>query len=185
LAEQPTERFERGRPPAELEPALRAGLADLGGRLPGLWDGGRLSVEHKKELLRSLIRRTVPSRPQAESTEIRIVWISGAVSTLSVRQPIRRSRDLPDYGTMVENVLGLVAEGYPDAKIARRLTEEGFRARRRREPGGVRHRGTPPPRCGLGLPGAEEPEEAGLELDGTGPRRGVGRKPETDLRAHV
>jgi hypothetical protein len=132
-AEEVAERFERERPRTQLDPTLRAGLADLGKRLPELWDSGRLSIEHKKELLRSLIRRTVLSRPRADSTEIRIVWISGAVSTLSASQPLRRVRDLPDYEEMVERILALNAEGYPDAKIARGLTEEGFRAARSKE----------------------------------------------------
>ncbi len=133
-AEEAAERFEREKPRTDsLDPNLRAGLADLGGRLPELWDSNRLSVEHKKELLRSLIRRTVLSRPQSESTEIRLVWISGAVSTLSVNQPLRRVQDLPDYEEMVQKILALVAEGHTDAKIARRLTEEGFRAARSRE----------------------------------------------------
>ncbi|MCA1837277.1 MAG: recombinase family protein [Actinobacteria bacterium] len=129
-AEEAAERFEREKPRTDLDPALRAQLADLGRRLPELWDSGRLSAEHKKELLRSLVRRIVLSRPQSDSTEIRIVWISGAVSTLSVRQPLRRVRDLSNYEEMVERILALVAEGYTDAKIARTLTEEGFRAAR-------------------------------------------------------
>lgn len=132
-AEEAAERFERERPPVELDPALRAQLADLGKRLPELWDSGRLSAEHKKELLRSLIRRAVLSRPKSDTTEIRIVWISGAVSTLSVSQPLRRARDLSDYEEMVERILALVALGHTDAKIARTLTEEGFRAARSRE----------------------------------------------------
>jgi DNA invertase Pin-like site-specific DNA recombinase len=132
-AEEAAERFECERPPVELDPALRAQLADLGKRLPELWDSGRLSAEHKKELLRSLIRRAVLSRPKSDTTEIRIVWISGAVSTLSVSQPLRRARDLSDYEEMVERILALVAEGHTDAKIARTLTEEGFRAARSRE----------------------------------------------------
>lgn len=98
-----------------------------------MWDSGRLSVENKKELLRSLIRHTVIWRPRADSVEIRIVWISGAVSTLSARQPIRRSRDLSGYEAMVEKILAMSAEGYTDAKNARSLTEEGFRAARREE----------------------------------------------------
>jgi len=132
-AEEAAERFERERPPVELDPTLRAQLADLGKRLPELWDSGRLSAEHKKELLRSLIRHAVLSRPKSDSTEIRIVWISGAVSTLSVSQPLRRARDLSDYDEMVERILALVAEGHTDAKIARTLTEEGFRAARSKE----------------------------------------------------
>ena len=133
-AEEAARRFERERPRTDsLDPALRAQLSDLGGRLPELWYSGRLSAEHKKELLRSLIRRTVLSRPQSDSTEIRIVWISGAISTLSVSQPLRRVRDLSNYEGMIEKIIALVAEGYPDAQIARRLTEEGFRAARSKE----------------------------------------------------
>ncbi len=132
-AEEAAERFERERPRTQLDPTIRATLADLGKRLPDLWYGGRLSAEHKKELLRSLVRRTVLSRPRSDGTEIRIVWISGAVSTLSVSQPLRRVQDLPDYEEMVQKILALVAEGHTDAKIARRLTEEGFRAARSRE----------------------------------------------------
>jgi DNA invertase Pin-like site-specific DNA recombinase len=132
-AEEAAGRFERERPRTDLDPALRAGLADLGRCLPELWDGGRLSAEHKKELLRSLIRRTVLSRPKPDSTEIRVVWVSGAVSTLSVGQPLRRARDLCDYEEMVERILDLADEGHTDAKIARALTEEGFRAARSRE----------------------------------------------------
>lgn len=129
-AEKAAERFEQEMPRTDLDPTLRDGLADLGKRLPELWEGGLLSVEHKKELLRSLIRRTILSRPQSDSTEIRIVWISGAVSTLSVSQPLRRARDISGYEEMVERILVLVAEGHTDAKIARALTEEGFRAAR-------------------------------------------------------
>ncbi len=132
-AGEAAESFERERPPVELDPAVRAQLSDLGKRLPELWDSGRLSAEHKKELLRSLIRRAVLSRPKSDSTEIRIVWISGAVSTLSVGQPLRRVRDLSNYEEMVERILALAAEGHTDAKIARALTEEGFRAARSRE----------------------------------------------------
>ncbi len=132
-AEQAAERFERQKPRTDLDPTLREQLADLGKRLPQLWEGGRLSMEHKKELLRSLIRRTVLSRPQSDSTEIRIVWISGAVSTLSASQPLRRARDISGYEEMVERILALVAEGHTDAKIAHSLTEGGFRAARSKE----------------------------------------------------
>ena len=129
-AEEAAERFEQETPRTDLDPTLRDALADLGKRLPELWESGRLSVEHKKELLRSLIRRTILSRPQSDSTEIKIVWVSGAVSTLSVSQPLRRARDISGYEEMVERILALTAAGLTDAKIARTLTEEGFRAAR-------------------------------------------------------
>jgi hypothetical protein len=132
-AEEAAECFEQEKPRTDLDPTLRTQLTDLGRHLPKLWDSGRLSVEHKKELLRSLVRRTILSRPQSDSTEIRIVWISGALTTLSVSQPLRRARDLTGYEEMVGRILALTAEGYTDAKIARVLTEEGFRAARSRE----------------------------------------------------
>ncbi len=65
-------------PPPALDPALRAQLRDVGPRLPELWASGRLTVIHKKELLRSLIRRVILTRPAADRIAIRIVWVSGA-----------------------------------------------------------------------------------------------------------
>ena len=170
-AEQAAERFEQEMPRTELDPTLRDGLTDLGKRLPKLWDSGRLSVEHKKELLRSLIHRTILSRPQSDSTEIRIVWISGAVSTLSVSQPLRRAHDISGYEEMVERILALTAEGHTDAKIARTLTEEGFRAARSKK--GIpknfvrdvrRERGVKLP-----LRDAKRQRQAGRQVDGAGP----------------
>jgi len=132
-AEDASKRFEREHQQTALDPKLRAQLADLGRCLPELWGSDRLSVEHKKELLRSLIRRVVFSRPKQEIIEARIVWISGAVSNLSVRPPIRRARDLSEYEVLVEKILALNALGYPDSKIARHLTEEGFHSARSEE----------------------------------------------------
>jgi hypothetical protein len=127
------ERLEGEHQQTTLDPALREQLADLGRRLPELWEGGKLRVEYKKELLRSLVSRVILSRPEQQNIEARIVWISGAVSTLSVRTPIRRARDLRDYEVLVGEILALNAEGYPDSKIARRLTEEGFHSARSEE----------------------------------------------------
>jgi len=132
-ATEALERFEREHHKTALDPALHEQLADFGKRLPELWSSGLLSMEHKKELLRSLVSRVVLSRPEPQDIEARIVWISGAVSTLSVRTPIRRARDLRDYEVLVGEILALNALGYPDSKIARRLTEEGFHSARGEE----------------------------------------------------
>ncbi|MDQ3496936.1 MAG: recombinase family protein [Actinomycetota bacterium] len=132
-AREASDRFEREHQQTALDPNLRAQLANLGRRLPELWESGKLRVEHKKELLRSLISRVIFSRPEPDTIEMRIVWISGAVSTLPVRTPIRRARDLRGYDVLVGEILALNAEGYPDSKIARRLTEEGFHSARGEE----------------------------------------------------
>ena len=119
-------------PPAPaLDPALRAQLRDVGRHLPALWAGGRLRPEHKKELLRSLIRRVVLTRPVPDTVEAKIVWVSGAMSPLTLHPPIHRAVDVGDYARVVERVLALAAEGHPDGEIARQLTAEGFRSARR------------------------------------------------------
>jgi DNA invertase Pin-like site-specific DNA recombinase len=135
-AREAAERFEREHHDhrrSALDPVLREQLADFGKHLPEVWHSGKISVEHKKELLRSLISRVILSRLERENIEARIVWMSGAVSTLSVRTPIRRARDLRDYEVVVGEILALNAAGYPDSKIARRLTEEGFHSARGEE----------------------------------------------------
>lgn len=117
-------------PPVALEPALRAQLRDLGARMPELWASERLTLVHKKELLRSLIRRVILTRPVADVIEVKVVWISGAISLLTVRPPIWRTADLSDYAQLVEQVRALSAEGYQDEEIGRRLTAAGFHAAR-------------------------------------------------------
>ncbi len=84
-------------PPPALDPALRAQLRDVGPRLPELWASGRLTVVHKKELLRSLIRRVILTRPAADRIAIKIVWVSGAYSEVEARPPIWRTADLERY----------------------------------------------------------------------------------------
>lgn len=126
------ERFERERrsnQPA-LDPALREQLLDFGKKLPELWESGRLQMAHKKELLRSLIERVILSRPEPEYLEVRIAWISGAVSPLTVPQTLVHEADLTDYELLVERTLELAREGNRDRTIARMLTEEGFRTAR-------------------------------------------------------
>lgn len=101
--------------------------------MPELWESGRLRQEHKKELLRSLIRRVIVSRPSPEALEVKIVWISGAVSPLTTPQRIMRESDLSNHDLMVDRALELVEEGHADATVARVLGEEGFRSARRLE----------------------------------------------------
>jgi DNA invertase Pin-like site-specific DNA recombinase len=113
-----------------LDPALRIQLRELGPRLPELWTSGRLTLVHKKELLRSLMRRIILTRPVADVIEIKIVWVSGALSLLTVQPPIWRTADLGRYDQLVARVGELSAAGYQDREIARRLTAEGFHAAR-------------------------------------------------------
>ena len=130
-AREAAERFERTPPVPELDPTLRAGLEDLGRRLPELWESGRLSASQKKELLRSLIRRVVLSRPEQDGVEAKVVWVSGAYSILRVTPPVlHRTNQLGNYEELVERILKLASEGQQDTEIARRLSAEGFRSAR-------------------------------------------------------
>jgi DNA invertase Pin-like site-specific DNA recombinase len=130
-AREASERFERTPLAEELEPGLRSQLEDLGRRLPELWESGRLAASQKKELLRSLVRRVVLSRPEQDAVEAKIVWASGAYSVLRVHPPVlHRTTQLGNYEELVARILELAAEGHQDTEIARRLTEEGFRSAR-------------------------------------------------------
>jgi hypothetical protein len=60
-----------------------------------------------------------------------VVWVSGAVTPLTVHPPILRQADMGEYEQFVARVLALGAEGHQDGEIAERLTEEGFRSARR------------------------------------------------------
>lgn len=132
-AREASERFERT-PLAEeeeLEPAMRSQLEDLGRRLPELWESGRLAASQKKELLRSLVRRVVLSRPEQDVVEAKVVWVSGAYSVLRVNPAVlHRTSQLGNHQELVTRTLKLAGEGHQDTEIARQLTAEGFRSAR-------------------------------------------------------
>jgi hypothetical protein len=129
-ARETAERFAQTPPASGLDPVLRQHLHDLGQAMPTLWASGRLTPVHKKALLRSLIRRVILSRPAAETIEVKVVWVSGAFSVLHVPTTVHRGSSLHDYDQFVARLLELSAQGYQDAVIAQRLTEEGFRSAR-------------------------------------------------------
>ncbi len=84
--------------PAEpvLDPTVHAQLAEVSTHLPALWGSGRLQPEHQKALLRSLIRRVILSRPEPARIELRIVWVSGALTPLALAPPVYRTCELGD-----------------------------------------------------------------------------------------
>jgi DNA invertase Pin-like site-specific DNA recombinase len=129
-AREAAERFGQRPPAPALDPALRAHLRDVGRHLPTLWASGRLTPIHKRELLRGLIRRVIVTRPEPATVELKVVWVSGAFSRLTVQPRLHRTVDVRAYGRLVERVLALSAEGCQDREIARRLTAEGFRSAR-------------------------------------------------------
>jgi len=129
-AREAAERFATTPPAPALDPTLREQLRDVGRQLPALWASDRLRPEQRKALLRTLIRRVVLTRPAPDRVEVKVVWVSGAVTPLVVRPPIHRERDVADYDRMVERALTLSAAGHPDRAVARQLTAEGFHSAR-------------------------------------------------------
>jgi DNA invertase Pin-like site-specific DNA recombinase len=129
-AREAAERAERTPPSATLEPALAAQLRDVGRHLPALWASGRLTPAHQKELLRSLVRRVVLARPAPARLEVTVVWVSGAVTPVTLQPPTYRTTDVPRYDELADRIAALSGAGYPDKEIAARLTEEGFRSAR-------------------------------------------------------
>jgi hypothetical protein len=125
-AREAAERFTAQIPAAStLDPVVRAQVRDLGQHLPALWASGQLTRPQQKELVRSLVRRVILSRPTPETVQVKVVWVSGAYSLLSVPAVVHRGHDLPDYERFVARILALSAEGISDAGIAERLSREG------------------------------------------------------------
>lgn len=115
---------------AALDPELRRQLEHLAQTLPELWDSGRLSNEHKKLVLRSLIARVILKRSAADRVEVKIVWVSGHFSMTYLTPPIHRQADVSRYDEMVTRVHDLWQEDRSDLEIAEILTGEGFHSAR-------------------------------------------------------
>ena len=69
------EHFQRTPPPSGLTPQLREQFQHISQHLPELWT--ELSNAQKKELLRCLVSRVILRREKPDTSEARIVWISG------------------------------------------------------------------------------------------------------------
>jgi len=130
-AREAAERCAQRPPEPGLEPGLAAQLREVGRSLPALWARGRLTPAQQKELLRSLLRRVIVTRPVPDTLEARVVWVSGAVTPVMVPLPVQHKEAVVGYEAFVARVLALSAAGYPDPEIARRLTQEGFHSARR------------------------------------------------------
>ena len=83
--------------PAPLDATLRQQLRDVGPQLPDLWEHGRLTPAQKKALLRSLLRRVIIARPLPDTVQLKLVWVSGAYSELTIQPGIQRTADLAGY----------------------------------------------------------------------------------------
>ena len=124
------ERFRQEPILPDLDPELRRQLEHIAQTLPELWDSGRLSNEHKKLLLRSLISRVILTRVAPDRVEVKIVWVSGHFSVDYLTPPIHRQADVSRYDELVARIHNLWDTGKNDADIAATLTQEGFHGAR-------------------------------------------------------
>jgi hypothetical protein len=83
---------------------MRAQLQALGRTLPALWARGYFPAVQQQELLRSLIRRVIVTRPVPATVEAKIVWVSGAVTALEMHPLMQRQTDVGQYPHCVERV---------------------------------------------------------------------------------
>jgi hypothetical protein len=127
------ERFELTAEPTLIPSDLVEQFKHLSDTLPDLWQSGRLTNAHKKELLRSLIAQVVLRRAEGNTVEARIVWVSGHYSVVYAQPPVYRTRRLANYDKLVERIHTLWQQDQDDNQIAAQLTTEGFRSPRASE----------------------------------------------------
>jgi hypothetical protein len=118
---------------AELSQELRAAFADLGKRLPQLWQGTLLSTARKKALLGCLIDKVVIHRAARDRVRTRIVWRGADVTELEIPITVGSLAELSRGEEMEKRIVKLARAGESDASIARKLSAEGFRSPLRKE----------------------------------------------------
>ncbi len=101
---QAAERVSRTQPVSALHPRAACTVARSGASATR---AGRAVVSHpsrRSTASRSLIRCVILRRPVPDKVEIRIVWVSGAFSELSVCPSMRSTSDLEGYDHLVERM---------------------------------------------------------------------------------
>jgi len=114
----------RGPQPVAIPRELRAAFADVGRRLPDLW--GRLPVEARKALLRTLVVGVNLDRDTTGVIRIRIAWCGGAVSERSVGVPVFSLRDTERERVVLARIRAMIEAGKKDVTIAEQLNREGL-----------------------------------------------------------
>jgi hypothetical protein len=112
-------------PPVAIPADLRAAFADVGRRLPELW--GRLPIEARRTLLRTLVTGVNLNREEPGVVRIRIAWRGGLVGERVIGVPVCTIRDSDRERDVLTRIRDQVDTGRGDAAIAEALNREGFR----------------------------------------------------------
>lgn len=116
----------QGQPPqpAAIPAEMRDAFADVGKRLPEVWE--KLSAEARKKLLRTLVSGVNVRRDTTGILQVRIVWRGGLVSERNVRVPVRSLRFSEREQQIVARLRELADTGQNDEGLAEQLNREGF-----------------------------------------------------------
>jgi DNA invertase Pin-like site-specific DNA recombinase len=114
--------------PFVLGPDLQAAFAEVGRRLPDLWNQPALTTARKKALLRCLIDKVVIHRAARDTVAMRIVWRGGATSEAMVPVTVGSLADLSRSREMEADIIARARAGEPDQAIAAALTAAGHRS---------------------------------------------------------
>jgi DNA invertase Pin-like site-specific DNA recombinase len=119
----------RSMPPVAIPEELRTAFADVGRRLPEVWE--RLPVDTRKTMLRALVAGVNLERDANGIVRMRIVWSGGLVSERSFLVPMSSFRSSERESQIVDRIRRAVEEGRNDTTIAESLNSEGLRPCRR------------------------------------------------------
>lgn len=109
---------------ANIPPELRAAFADVGKRLPEVWE--QLSIEARRKLVRTLIKGVNLRRDANGMVQVRIVWQGDLVSEKAVRVPMNSFRFSQREQEIVARIRTLIERCGSDAAIAEQLNREGY-----------------------------------------------------------
>jgi hypothetical protein len=109
---------------AKVSPADRKLFTDAGKQMPELWP--RLSLDSRKQLLRTLICGVNLNRGDAGCVRIRIVWRGGMVTELERQVPIMSQKYSSQEKLVAQRIRELSSIGQTLDEIAASLNQEGF-----------------------------------------------------------
>jgi len=109
--------------PVAIPKKLQEAFADVGHRLPDVWPC--LSVEARKQLLRTLVAQVNLRRESNGHVNVRIVWRGDLVTETDVRLPIHSLRRYGAEKSIISRIRELAEEGNGDTDIAAQLNLEG------------------------------------------------------------
>ena len=114
-----------------LTPSERASIAELSRDVPRLWSAETTTMAQRKAMLRTLVREVclTPVEQLESSTQVRLLWHTGAVTELVVERQLGGSRVSP---AAAEKIRALVAAGTHAAQIAETLNDAHLRTARGR-----------------------------------------------------